>query len=57
MKKINLCPILEKARVISGFAFKSQEFADSGIPVVKINNIKRKSITLQDCQFVDKKYL
>ncbi len=57
MKEINRYPISENARVISGFAFKSTEFMDSGIPVIKINNVKKETITLDDCQFVDKKYL
>ena len=57
MKEINRYPMSEKARVISGFAFKSPEFMDSGIPVIKITNVKKETITLEDCQFVDKKYL
>jgi len=57
MKEMNRYPISENARVISGFAFKSTEFMDSGIPVIKINNVKKETITLDDCQFVDKKYL
>lgn len=57
MKIINLQPISKNAKVISGFAFKSSEFMDIGIPVVKITNVKKESITLEDCQFVDRKYL
>ncbi|PJB50327.1 MAG: hypothetical protein CO103_02605 [Chloroflexi bacterium CG_4_9_14_3_um_filter_45_9] len=57
MKTINLQPISENAKVISGFAFKSTEFIDIGIPVVKITNVKKVSVTLEDCQFVDRKYL
>ena len=57
MKTINLQPISENAKVISGFAFKSSEFMDIGIPVVKITNVKKVSVTLEDCQFVDRKYL
>jgi type I restriction enzyme S subunit len=57
MKTINLQPISENAKVISGFAFKSSEFMDIGIPVVKITNVKKVSVALEDCQFVDRKYL
>jgi type I restriction enzyme S subunit len=57
MKTINLQPISKNAKVISGFAFKSQEFMDIGIPVIKITNVKKESVTLEDCQFVDRKYL
>ena len=57
MRKINKNPISTNAKVFSGFAFKSLEFMDSGIPVIKITNVKKKSISLENCQFVDKKYL
>ncbi len=50
-------PIGEMAKVISGYAFKSQSFQDQGIPVIKIKNIRKGYIDLQDVQFVGKDYL
>lgn len=41
----------EGASVFSGFAFKSKDFVEDGIPVVKIKNIQNKSIDLSDIQF------
>jgi type I restriction enzyme S subunit len=42
----------ELARIDSGYAFKSSEWLTSGIPVVKIRNIKDGIVTLDDCAFV-----
>jgi type I restriction enzyme S subunit len=42
----------ELARIDSGYAFKSSEWLPSGIPVVKIRNIKDGIVTLDDCAFV-----
>ena len=41
----------EGASVFSGFAFKSKDFVDEGIPVVKIKNIQNKAIDLSEIQF------
>ena len=41
----------EGASVFSGFAFKSKDFVEEGIPVVKIKNIQNKSIDLSDIQY------
>lgn len=50
--------------VLSGFAFKSKDFSDKGIPVVKIKNIVPPYVTLEDLSYVsneiaelNKKYL
>ncbi|NOU84242.1 hypothetical protein GC102_00355 [Paenibacillus sp. LMG 31460] len=42
----------EVADVLSGFAFKSNDFVDEGIPVVKIKNIVPPIIDLTDVQYV-----
>ncbi len=44
------------AKVISGYAFKSSEFTSSGVPVIKIANIRVGDVDLQDCQFVSQDY-
>ena len=45
-------PIGEVASVQSGFAFKSSDWTDSGIPVVKIANVKNGSLAMDGCSFV-----
>ena len=39
-------------QVLSGFAFKSKDFSDEGIPVIKIKNITPPSISLIDLSYV-----
>ena len=38
--------------IISGYAFKSKDFIESGIPVIKIKNVTPPSVTLKDLSFV-----
>jgi type I restriction enzyme S subunit len=45
------------AKVISGFAFKSSEFSDEGVPVVKIANIRVGFLDLDGAQRVNPSYL
>ena len=45
------------AKVISGYAFKSSAFANSGVPVVKIANIRVGDVDIKDCQFVSEDYI
>jgi len=40
------------ASVRSGFAFKSGDWTESGIPVVKIANVKDGSLVMEGCSFV-----
>lgn len=40
------------ARVRSGFAFKSKDWTDDGIPVVKIANVKDGELVMDGCSFV-----
>ena len=41
------------AKVISGFAFKSQSFQAVGIPVIKIKNIRIGTVDLSEIEYVD----
>jgi type I restriction enzyme S subunit len=41
------------ASVKSGFAFKSKDWKDDGVPVIKIANVKDGFVTLDGCSFVD----
>lgn len=44
----------EVANVLSGYAFKSDDFCDNGIPVIKIKNISPPYVSLDDVQYVSK---
>ncbi len=44
MSHLNLIPLGKVASIISGYAFKSEQFTDSGVPVIKIANIKNGAI-------------
>jgi type I restriction enzyme S subunit len=43
----------EVAAVRSGYAFKSRDWKESGIPVVKIANVKSGRLEMAGCSFVD----
>jgi len=45
-------PLGEVASVRSGFAFKSSDWAKTGIPVVKIANVKDGNLSMDGCSFV-----
>ena len=42
----------ELIELINGFAFKSKDFVASGIPVIKIKNVKPNRILLNDLSYV-----
>jgi restriction endonuclease S subunit len=44
------------AKVQGGFAFKSKEYLDKGVPLVRIQNIKDGSVDLDDTIFINEKY-
>ena len=48
-KKVKLGDYID---VLSGFAFKSKDFSDSGIPVIKIKNISPPCVSLEDLSYV-----
>lgn len=41
----------------TGFAFKSKDFTDTGIPVLKIKNVKANSIPLHNLSYVEKNFI
>lgn len=43
--------------VLSGFAFKSKDFSESGIPVIKIKNINPPEVSLHDVSYVPVSFL
>ena len=50
---IERVPLGTVASVKSGFAFKSKDWKDEGVPVIKIANVKDGFVTLDGCSFVD----
>ncbi len=50
-KKVKLGDYID---VLSGFAYKSKDFSDSGIPVIKIKNVCPPYISLEDLSYVPK---
>jgi type I restriction enzyme S subunit len=47
----------EFIKVQGGYAFKSKDFKNNGIPIVKIKNLVDNKIDLRESDFVDKKFL
>jgi type I restriction enzyme S subunit len=47
-------PVNRGAILLSGYAFKSQDFCGMGIPVIKIKNIQNALVTCTDSQYVSK---
>ena len=41
--------------ILSGFAFKSKDFLNCGVPVIKIKNITQEGVTLEDVSYISKK--
>jgi type I restriction enzyme, S subunit len=50
-------PLGEVASVVSGYAFKSSEFREIGIPVVKIKNVRVGYVDLTEVDRIDEKFL
>ncbi|MCW7503267.1 restriction endonuclease subunit S [Leptospira paudalimensis] len=47
----------EVGKLVSGYAFKSNDFLAKGVPVVKISNIGYSEFLWKDQEFLDKKFL
>ena len=45
------------ANVQGGYAFKSSEFQENGIPIIRIGDIKKNRIVTENCAKVNEKYL
>ncbi|HCA5051506.1 TPA: restriction endonuclease subunit S [Acinetobacter baumannii] len=56
---MKLIELGKSAKIISGFAFKSESFTDNGIPVIKISNIGLGDMRIEESntQYVDSDYL
>lgn len=54
MNELENVQLGEVANLRSGFAFKSKDWQDSGIPVVKIANVKDGELVMDGCSFISK---
>lgn len=52
MGEYDTVPLGKVASVRSGFAFKSTDWTEAGIPVVKIANVKDGNLVMDGCSFV-----
>ena len=50
-------PLGQVAEVVSGYAFKSGDFGDRGVPVIKIKNIRVGTVDVSEADRVDHKFL
>ncbi|MEL4894497.1 restriction endonuclease subunit S [Crocosphaera sp. Alani8] len=55
--KSNKITLKQVGKIISGYAFKSKDFTDNGIPVIKIANIKNEQVVVDDCQYIPSFFL
>lgn len=51
------CTIDDVAKVINGYAFKTKDFVDTGVPIVKIKSLKNKNLVVNNGDFVNKEFL
>jgi type I restriction enzyme S subunit len=49
-----LAPLSDYATVQIGFSFKSQDFTNAGVPVLKIKNVRLREVDTNEVDFVDK---
>jgi type I restriction enzyme, S subunit len=54
---INNVPISEFAAVIGGYAFKSEDFIEEGIPVIKIKNFGSKKLSFEETDYLPRSFL
>ena len=56
-----MCKLSDVCKIISGFAFSSNDYCTEGVPLVRISNIKNNTVDLSECVFIqntiDNKFL
>lgn len=55
MTNWNTCKLSDVVELVSGFAFKSADWQDSGVPVLKITNVRNGRVALEGCSYISKK--
>ncbi len=56
MNTQRMVTISEFAKVIGGYAFKSKDFVEQGIPVIKIKNIGNKKLSFENTDFLPNEF-
>lgn len=51
----NTCKLSDVVELVSGFAYKSADWQDSGVPVLKITNVRNGRVALEGCSYISKK--
>lgn len=51
----NTCKLSDVVGLISGFAYKSADWQDSGVPVLKITNVRNGRVTLEGCSYISER--
>lgn len=51
------CKFGDVAKIQNGFAFPSKDFRDKGVPLIKQSQLDGNKISLDNCVFLDEKYL
>jgi type I restriction enzyme S subunit len=54
MTEWNTCKLSDVVGLISGFAYKSGDWQDSGVPVLKITNVRNGRVALEGCSYISK---
>jgi len=49
------CKLSEVVSLLSGFAFKSTDWQETGTPVLKITNVRNGKVNLEGCSYISKK--
>ena len=49
------CKLSDVVNLISGFAYKSSDWKESGVPVLKITNVRNGRVRLEGCSFITEK--
>jgi len=48
------CKLSDVVELLSGFAFKSSDWQEVGVPVLKITNVRNGKVTLEGCSYISK---
>ena len=49
------CKLSDVVNLISGFAYKSSDWKESGVPVLKITNVRNGRVRLEGCSYITEK--
>ena len=55
MTEWKICKLSDVVGLLSGFAYKSSDWQESGVPVLKITNVRNGRVGIDGCSFISKK--